>query len=338
MTTTTRSPLAQLARTRLASTPLRAVRGDAATGAVPGGAADGTVLGHLDYVPPLAHVQGPRHADLWRVDGAPRDGRTGVARWRSCGDWTFGSVEIADDGGDLGAPAARAYHDLFAALAEAGTPHLLRLWNYLPRINDCSGGLERYRQFNVGRQQAFLDAGRSAFDGAPAACAVGSTSERLVVHFLAGRSPVRPVENPRQTSAYRYPTQYGPRAPTFSRAALADLGGGTLGLFVSGTASIVGHRSLHVGDVTAQTIETVQNLRALLAEAAQRCSVAPELAALALVVYLRRPDDAAAVRTALAGVIGREAVERALFLRADICRAELLVEIEGHLVAAGSLR
>jgi enamine deaminase RidA (YjgF/YER057c/UK114 family) len=329
----TTGALAQIARTRAAATPLRALRA---------GAADAAVLGRVDYAPPLARVAGPQHADLWLGGATLREGRSGLARWRSCGDWTFGSVEIsegsADGGADLAGPAARAYHDLFAALAEAGTPHLLRLWNFLPRINDTGGGLERYRQFNIGRQQAFLDAGRSAFDGAPAACALGSASDRLVLHFLAGRTPVRPVENPRQLSAYRYPAQYGPRAPTFSRAALAELGAGTVGLFVSGTASIVGHRSLHVGDVTAQTVETVQNLRALLAEAGARCTAPLTLAALSAVVYLRRPDDLPAVRAALAGALGREALERTLFLRADICRAELLVEIEGHLVLAGTLR
>ncbi len=57
-----------------------------------------------------------------------------------------------------------------------GCPHLLRLWNYFSDINEDSDGLERYRHFNVGRQQAFLDAKRSAFEGAPAACALGTRS------------------------------------------------------------------------------------------------------------------------------------------------------------------
>ena len=124
----------------------------------------------------------------------------------------------------LAALAQRAYRDLFEALEQTGCAHLLRVWNYLPQINADGGGLERYRQFNAGRQQAFIEAGQAAFEGAPAACALGIHQGALCIRFLAGRVAPLPIENPRQVSAYRYPPTYGPRAPTFSRAALAETG------------------------------------------------------------------------------------------------------------------
>jgi hypothetical protein len=34
-------------------------------------------------------------------------------------------------------------------------PHLQRVWNYLPQINGDGGGLERYRQFNLGPAAGF---------------------------------------------------------------------------------------------------------------------------------------------------------------------------------------
>jgi chorismate lyase / 3-hydroxybenzoate synthase len=143
---------------------------------------------------------------------------------------------------------------------------------------------------------------------------------------------VRHVENPRQVSAYHYPQRYGPRAPTFSRAALAEAGDGRLGLFISGTASIVGHESVHPGDVRAQVRETLANLQAVLANASSKSTVRWSLRDVQGVVYVRHAHDYEAVVDAL----GRDAGEM-VFLHADICRRELDVEIEGHAWAEGEL-
>jgi enamine deaminase RidA (YjgF/YER057c/UK114 family) len=192
--------------------------------------------------------------------------------------------------------------------------------------------VERYRLFNLGRQRAFIAARRSAFEGAPAACALGTRGGPLTVHFLAGRSPTRPVENPRQVSAYHYPRGYGPRSPTFSRAALADLGAHREGLFISGTASIVGHESRHAGDVRRQTVETLANIAAVLQASAAVSRARHVAEALDYTVYVRRAADLAAVQAVIEGHFGAasQAVQRAIYLRADICRPDLLVEIEAH--------
>lgn len=280
-------------------------------------------------------------ADLWQAGPTVQSGTTGVVRWRTDGHWLLGVVDLseADEAGGLEPLARRAYGNVFDAMRQTGCIHLLRLWNYLPRINADGGGLERYRQFNVGRQQAFLDAGQAAFDGAPAACALGLREGGLCVRFLAGRVAPLPVENPRQVSAYRYPERYGPRAPTFSRAALAPLGGGEVALFVSGTASIVGHETVHQGDVQAQVAETLTNLHAVIGEAARRTTAAFTLADTEPVVYVRHPADAPGIRAQLTAALGESSrfMRRAVFLEADICRADLLVEIETHGTAAGSL-
>lgn len=312
-------------------------------------------LGASCYVPPLRWLAGTgdgppvtraAHADHWLVDhgGAEvalqegHDADLGLG-WRSDGHWTFGAFEVREhdlSGDALQQLSRRLYTRLFQVIGQAGTPHLVRLWNYLPAINAPLDGLERYRHFNLGRQQAFFDAARSAFDGAPAACALGCGGHTLRVYFLAGRTPVTAVENPRQVSAYRYPQRYGPAAPTFSRAALADLGGGRTGLFISGTASIVGHETVHHGDVRAQTRETVTNLRAVCDEAGATAGQTGryDIAQAQLIVYVRQPDDAPAVREELAGALGPHstALRCALFVQADVCRADLLMEIEAHLL------
>jgi hypothetical protein len=230
------------------------------------------------------------------------------------------------------AAAHRAYADLFDVLAQSSSPHLLRLWNYFPGINADGGGAERYRQFNAGRQQAFIEARRSAFEGSPAACALGTHTGPLRVYFLAGRTPPLAIENPRQVSAYRYPDAYGPRSPTFSRAALADIGVGRIALFVSGTASIVGHTTMHIGDVRRQTEESLTNIAAVRAVAAERAGVVFPVEALTYTVYVRRPADLPVVREVFEQAVGAHtaAALDTIYLQADICRADLLVEIEAH--------
>jgi enamine deaminase RidA (YjgF/YER057c/UK114 family) len=281
-------------------------------------------------------------ADVWHASEHVESGTTGAVRWRCDGHWMLGAIDLdeAVERQGLAALSRRAYHDLFQSLEETGCAHLLRIWNYLPQINGDGGGLERYRQFNLGRQQAFVEAGQAVYEGAPAACALGIHQGALCIRFLAGRTAPLPIENPRQVSAYHYPPAYGPRAPTFSRAAIAEIGGGDVALFISGTASIVGHESMHVGEVAAQAQETLRNLRAVIAAANERTTARFDLAALDCVVYVRHVADAPIVRRVLESELGPAAhtISHAVSLEADICRQDLLVEIEAHAVARGALR
>jgi enamine deaminase RidA (YjgF/YER057c/UK114 family) len=208
-----------------------------------------------------------------------------------------------------------------------GLPHLWRVWNYIPDINGEQAGLERYRQFNLGRGDAFERCARSVTEQVPAACALGVGGQALSIAFMAGGTPVLPIENPRQVSAYRYPDVYGPRSPTFSRAALAQLQGQEL-FFISGTASIVGHETLHSGDVVAQTHESLNNVEAVLAEANRVTrTVGYAMPDLLFRVYVRHAADAPAVMAVVRKRLGDVGV---LCVQSDVCRADLLVEVEAH--------
>lgn len=274
----------------------------------------------------------------WTLAAELEAGRHGEVSYRRGGGFLFGTLRVreadfagGDPAGALQRAAAHAYRQLFAAVDALGHYGLLRVWNYLPRINAVEHGSERYRQFNAGRQDAFAACGRALAGEVPAACALGSAGGDLVVAFLACTGAPRAVENPRQVSAYHYPPDYGVRSPTFARATLLQHAAGTL-LFVSGTASIVGHRTVHPGDVRAQTRETLANIDAVLDEAA-RVGGGRRLAAgeLAYIAYLRHPADLAAVRAEVEARIGTQAA--VAYVQADVCRADLLVEIEasgGH--------
>ena len=307
-------------------------------GAPPGAAGSGTPVARV-HMPVLSGD--PDVYEVWRC-GEPREsGKLDRVSFRRSDDILFGCIavpeseepaaprvtpaEVADS--SLHAATTLAYHEICAALETLGYPHLLRVWNYLPDINVESGGMERYRQFNSARQHVLRERGQALTGSVPAASALGAArGSPLLVYFLAGRTPARFLENPRQVSAYHYPRQYGPHSPVFSRAALVRQGN-TLALFISGTASIVGHRSTHVGDTAAQTRETLTNIEALLAQANATAGARYfDIGSLVCKVYVRRPGDLAVVQAQLLPALAAGA--RCLYLQADICREDLLVEIE----------
>lgn len=221
--------------------------------------------------------------------------------------------------GDDAAAAHQLYNRIFECVAHQGYPHLLRIWNFLPGINQGDGDAERYKRFCEGRAAAF-DESELARDQFPAATAIGTRAgNRLLVYFLAGSTPGRRVENPRQTDAPSYPRRYGPRSPRFARAtAWPERGPATL--LVSGTASIVGHESRHHGDMEQQLAETWRNLESLREHAG---AAAPT----ALRVYLRHAEHYDTVRAWLRRTLPDHTA--VVCLHADICRAELMLEIEG---------
>jgi enamine deaminase RidA (YjgF/YER057c/UK114 family) len=262
-----------------------------------------------------------------------RIGNDAGIRYRLDNHVLYGIVDVEEGSfGGSGLPLQRAaedaYRRIFALIERERRPHLWRTWNYLADINKETGGLERYRQFNIGRHDAFVAGGRLTRGNVPAACALGTHSGPLTIAFMAGRTEAVPLENPRQVSAYDYPAAYGPRSPTFSRAALAYLPGREL-LFISGTASILGHRTLHRDDITGQTREIVANLAAMLASAnAEARTVDYTLGELRLRAYVRHVADQAVVHRTLEQAIGTGlSIE---YVQADICRADLLVEIEAN--------
>ena len=253
------------------------------------------------------------------------------------GGFRFASVAMAYDL-DVADAAERAYRALLAEVRGSATPYLLRIWNFFAGINQGDGDAECYRQFCIGRARA-VD--RAFHDPAPAATAIGwpvsvddasnAHSKRLEVVALCGDEPGIALENPRQTPAWRYPREYGPVSPGFSRGAVVGHGA-TAVLLASGTASIVGHVSRHVGDVVAQLDESLANLEALLSEGARRSlSDFSPAGCMALRVYLRDPAHADAVSARLYAWLGDRPVLR--MLHGEVCRRELEIEIEGVFAA-----
>ncbi|HEX2831807.1 MAG TPA: Rid family hydrolase [Thermoanaerobaculia bacterium] len=243
-----------------------------------------------------------------QLDGEPR-----VEVWESAGaELSFGALSI-DATDAIETDTRDLYAQLIDDVRRAGYPYFVRMWNYVGGINDFDEGRERYQLFCAGRHDAFVDAGYHHDVDLPAASAVGMPGRGLVTYYLAAREAGVQVENPRQVAAYHYPPQYGPKSPSFSRA---TMWGGMV--FVSGTSSVIGHKTVHPGDVGAQLEETLRNIEAVLAQTGR-----PLASVIAAKTYLRNAADHERVASRLAEVFPVN-----LTIEADICRKDLLIEIE----------
>jgi chorismate lyase / 3-hydroxybenzoate synthase len=266
-------------------------------------------------------------------DGLPwLGGRSAAECWHTAQPDSFRIETVrGDSGADIAAATAAAYRQLLARVRGSGQPYLLRIWNFLDGINDGAGDAERYRAFCVGRAEA-VDA--AFHNPPPAATAIGlpaCSPPGLCLIALCGAEPGIALENPRQTPAWRYPREYGPVSPGFSRGAVLGRGAEAV-LLASGTASIVGHVSLHHGDVLAQLDESLRNLDALLAEGEARSGARFAVdGCRALRVYLRDPAHYPAVAARLQAALGAALPVR--YLHGDICRRELDIELEGVFAA-----
>ena len=276
----------------------------------------------------LVWLGGDFEREQWLLPAVVESGTT-TDGWWARGAGLMGVVMSRPDRcGDDPEPLAHAlYRDLIERVRSVGCPEFLRIWNYLPGINHGSGDAERYRRFCIGRGRALAEAGLD--DAAMcAATAIGGDEERFRLIALAGSRRGLAIENPRQVPAWAYPRRYGPRSPAFARATAIPLADNRTGLLISGTASVVGHATAHPGNVLAQTDEAAANVEALIAVTADRFDLAgPRLPGETslLRVYVRQPADWPAVEARLRA---RWPGVRLAGLRGDICRRDLLVEIE----------
>jgi enamine deaminase RidA (YjgF/YER057c/UK114 family) len=234
-------------------------------------------------------------------------------------EYVLGAASIEVCPGTLTAKTESLYEQL---LSNHPSFSLYRIWNFVPDINgQPEGHLENYQAFCLGRATAFERHVNNALHSkVPAASAVGTPGDHLTLVYLAGRPLGTHLENPQQTPAYEYPEQYGPKPPSFARASTVDYDGHPT-LFISGTASVLASES--IGEtVESQLATTLDNLHAV----ASQCHTTHTGRRRAR-VYLRHAGDYDYVKTQLEASYLKRGDE-ATYIVADICRKELLVEIE----------
>lgn len=238
---------------------------------------------------------------------------------------------------------------VFAAAADAlalrgfDYDQTIRTWLYLGDITGPEGDTQRYKELNRARTDFYRD--RRFCRGLvpdnwqspiyPASTGIGTEGRNLVLSLIAfetSRHDIRllPLENPVQTAACDYELRYGPQSPKFARA-MGVVGPKYTATFISGTASITNSETRHLNDVERQTHQTLDNIEALIAPANYErygfAGCGSTLDDLAIVrVYIKRQEDYPSVRAICEARLGEVPTVYAV---ADVCRPDLLVEIEG---------
>lgn len=260
-----------------------------------------------------------RPAERWALPAGDY-ARRGDFHLLESGDYVLGAASVQVRPDTLAATTESLYGQL---LGEQAALSIYRTWHFVPGINEQLGGdLENYRAFCLGRANAFQThvARESLHLKIPAASAVGTRGEYLTLIYLGGRQRGTYLENPRQTPAYEYPLEYGPKPPSFARATAVDYAGRPT-LFISGTSSILASES--IGDsIESQLATTLENLHIVASQ-----SPIPVGGPRRVRVYLRHAGDYDYVKAQLEAHYLDEGDE-AFYIVADICRKELLVEIE----------
>lgn len=257
--------------------------------------------------------------ETWSVSETVTRGQSGRCYWSETNNLICVAHWLSkDECEQIEQSTQFAYEAILAVLDEHKFPHPFRFWNYLPGINVGNGDDEVYKKFCTGRLKAFESRGISA-QAFPAASALGHHSDGAVFYVFASRARPRHFNNHRQVNSYDYPRQYGVTSPSFARATALSLNTSHF-LFISGTASITGHQTLGEDDIEKQLTVTMENIRHLLDTAN------PDNRELATFkVYIRHAHHLAFIRHWLTTHYPQ--VE-AVYTLADICRKDLLVEIE----------
>jgi len=237
-------------------------------------------------------------------------------------------------------------------------PRLVRLWNLIGGILSPEDGKNRYTGYCDARREEFYDIFPKDGDGPyRAATGIGTNTRdcRLSIIGIASTRNdvgVYEIDNPRQIRPSKYKdtatveqdTEAAKKLPRplFERGT-AVVTGEDVRLFVSGTASILNRKPQHVGDAAEQVRETMRNFMAVtenannvLAGHGITTNLSEEDIA-QLRVYVKNIEDYEEIKKALMEYLG-DAYHHIpiIYVQADICYSDLLVEIEG--VVAGKVQ
>jgi len=222
---------------------------------------------------------------------------------------------------------------------------IIRQWNYIEQITKTidqdHSTSQHYQIFNDVRSKFYQ---QSNFrNGFPAATGIGMDSGGIIIDIIAVKfeeeGSIVAIKSPVQLDAYSYTKEvlaennfmndFCRTTPKFERAKVTTTHGNKW-IFISGTAAIIGQSSLIEYTVEHQTEMTIQNILSLIStdnlqkngfETNKKASVSY------LRVYVKFTSDIQQVRSICLKYFPQIPIS---FVVADICRPELLVEIEGQ--------
>lgn len=234
----------------------------------------------------------------------------------------------------------KAFLGLTNLLDQSGLPldSIIRKWNYIENILGFDKEKQRYQIFNDVRSGVYGDVFKAK--GYPAATGIGMNKGGVILEFVAIRSNEMTscaVDNPEQIAAHHYShkvlvgkDEVCKTTPKFERARFLELDGKKQ-IFISGTASILGEVTVGIDDAVTQTEVTIKNIQKLYSQdVLQNISSTPMTPKYGHArVYVKNKEEFHQIKTVFKEQYNDLPV---VYIVADICRENLLVEIEGKVI------
>lgn len=203
---------------------------------------------------------------------------------------------------------------------------IVRQWNYIEQITHLSSEGQNYQQFNDARSRFYAKTDWK--NGYPAATGIGTSYGGVTIvvdAVIKSDQCSRAIDNPLQISAHAYSQQVlidsditrHKSTPKFERARRLDIGTEST-IYISGTAAIRGEESSPSNYITEQLKLTMENIAHLYDSSEYRVEM--------LRIYLKHSSNWQEVNNWIKNNCNN--IET-LCIEADICRQELLIEIEG---------
>lgn len=201
---------------------------------------------------------------------------------------------------------------------------IVRQWNYIEQITGYDETGQHYQSFNNARTTFYANTDWT--EGYPAATGIGTNMGGVLIDVDAAvfhhpNAFTAPIDNKLQIAAHAYSGKVLEEScqkkttPKFERAKSLNIKGNRL-IYISGTAAIRGEESLKGVGLKQQLHITMDNISQLTGNAYLTL----------LRVYLKNQEDYDAAKQELESY---QLDIPIFYLQADVCRDELLIEIEG---------
>lgn len=239
--------------------------------------------------------------------------------------------------GTIGAQSSSVFEKIGKIMKSASLPahSILRQWNYIGQITSEENNRQNYQEFNNERARFYRNS--SWENGYPAATGISMNINALIVDLIAvefyNGTRILAVDNSMQLAAHRYSESVLGKSekketPKFERAKLV-VDESSAYCFISGTAAILGEKSVENDNIETQTRQTILLIQHLISPENLQfngINLAGKLKTEQLRVYVKQTEHFKKVRPIVENLLPDVNV---FYVCAPVCRDELLVEIEG---------
>lgn len=276
---------------------------------------------------------------LWKQEFFQSEHGSAMLFTRENAKVLIGNVQ-SDNYSNCGENANVCFEALKNLLNQAGLSiqSVIRQWNYIENITGFDEDNQRYQEFNNVRTGFYGE--HFNLNGFPAATGIGMNRGGVIIEFVAVEADEAislPLNNPEQVAAHDYSRDVlvgnefiNKSTPKFERARYLELFGKKQ-VFISGTASIRGEKTVGINNPVKQTEITIENMQRLyspdILAALTENSLRPVYGHAR--VYVKNKKDFPEIKKTFKRYYGNLPV---VYIIADICREDLLVEIEGKVI------